>query len=131
MSKARKIAYWVATLWLSLGMLSSAVVQLIRMEDVVHQFAHLGYPIYLLTLLGVLKILGVIVILVPGIPLLKEWAYAGFSFAMFGAFVSHLAVGDPIGEIIPSLLTLVLTLVSWYLRPPSRSLVAASTNQTI
>lgn len=130
MSKASKIVYWVATLWLCLGMMSSAIVQLIRMEDVVQQFAHLGYPVYLLTLLGVLKILGVIVVLMPGIPLLKEWAYAGFFFAMSGAFISHVVVGDPAGDIVPSLLTLVLTMVSWYFRPPSRSLLKAA-NQTI
>ncbi len=56
--------------------------------------AHLGYPLYLLTLLGIWKILGVIALLVPKFPLLKEWAYAGFFFAISGAIFSHIAVGD-------------------------------------
>lgn len=66
--------------------------------------------------------LGVVAVLVPGIPLVKEWAYAGFFFVMSGAIVSHIAVGDPVSQIFPPLLLLVLTVVSWYLRPENRKL---------
>jgi len=55
---------------------------------------------------------------------LKEWAYAGFFFAMSGAVYSHLAVGDGLTAILPALLLTVLTLVSWYLRPEGRRLVS-------
>jgi hypothetical protein len=83
---------------------------------------HLGYPIYFLTILGIWKILGVIALLAPKSPLIKEWAYAGFFFTMSGAIFSHLAVGDPVKELFPSFLLLVLTVVSWYFRPASRKL---------
>ena len=126
MSKINKIIYWVSTVWLSLGMISSAIVQLIGVEEAVKSVTDLGYPAYLLKLLAVWKILGVIAVLAPGLPVVKEWAYAGFFFAMSGAFVSHLVMGDPVGEVVPSLLTLVLTVVSWYFRPASRRVATAA-----
>jgi uncharacterized membrane protein YphA (DoxX/SURF4 family) len=85
MTKRSKIIYWIATIWLALGMVSTGIVQLIKMKEEEAMFTHLGYPAYLLTILGIWKILGVIAILVPKFPLLKEWAYAGFFFAMSGA----------------------------------------------
>lgn len=80
MNKRNKIIYWVATLWLSLGMLSTGIVQLIQMEEEVDMMEDLGYPVYLLSILGIWKILGVAAILLPKYPLVKEWAYAGFFF---------------------------------------------------
>jgi hypothetical protein len=120
MSKKYKIIYWFFTLWLALGMVSTGIVQLIRSNDEVLRIEHLGYPVYFLTLLGMWKVLGVAAVLAPGFPRLKEWAYAGFFFAMSGAAVSHVAVGDPMSEILPSLLLLAITLVSWYFRTPDR-----------
>ena len=105
-------------------MLSSAGVQLAKMKAEVDAMTHLGYPIYLLNILGVWKILGMAAVLAPGFVLLKEWAYAGFFFAMSGAVYSHLAVGDGLTAILPALLLIVLTLVSWYLRPEGRRLVS-------
>jgi len=84
---------------------------------------HLGYPIYIITLLGVWKILGVAAVLIPKFPLLKEWAYAGFFFAMTGAMFSHIASGDSVSAIFPSLLLLVLTVLSWYFRPAERKII--------
>lgn len=124
MKKRDKIIYWVATLWLSLGMVSTAIVQLIKVEEEVTAIKTLGYPIYLMTILGIWKILGVIVILFPKTPLLKEWAYAGFFFSMSGAIFSHIAVKDSFGEIFPSVLLLILTIVSWYFRPADRKIVS-------
>lgn len=98
MTKTQKIVYWVATVWLSLGMMSSAIVQLMRIPEGVESVAHLGYPTYLLTILGTWKILGVIAVLIPGFLLVKEWAYAGFFFVTSGALVSHILMGDPIGD---------------------------------
>jgi len=106
-------------------MASSAVVQLIRIPEGVQSVTHLGYPEYLLTILGVWKILGIGAILVPGLPVVKEWAYAGFFFVASGAMTSHLIMRDPSGELFPSILLLVLTVVSWCLRPESRKLTAA------
>lgn len=123
MAKRNKIIYWVATCWLALGMVSTAIVQLIKMEEEIQKTSlQLGYPGYFLTIIGVWKLLGVFTILIPKYPLVKEWAYAGFVFVMTGALFSHFAVGDPASEYFGPVLLLVLTLVSWYFRPAERRL---------
>ena len=131
MTKRNKTIYWISTLWLASGMLATGTLQLIRAKAEgalappgVYGITHLGYPVYFLTILGVWKILGVVAVLAPKFPLLKEWAYAGFFFAMTGAAFSHIAVGDPMKELVPSLLLLVLTMVSWYFRPAGRKIPA-------
>ncbi|NCI51412.1 DoxX family protein [Sediminibacterium roseum] len=126
MKKRNRIIYWIATIWLSLGMLSTGIVQLIHVQQEADLFARLGYPAYLLTMLGAWKILGVIAVLVPKFPLLKEWAYAGFFFAMSGAVISHLAMNDEAKELFGPILLLVLTTVSWYFRPLSRKVVSVN-----
>jgi uncharacterized membrane protein YphA (DoxX/SURF4 family) len=123
MKKRKKIIYWIATIWLALGMLSTGAVQLFKGKEGqggVDMITHLGYPVYLLTILGIWKILGVVAVLIPKFPLLKEWAYAGFFFVMTGAIFSHIALGDLIKEMFPALLLLILTVVSWYFRPADR-----------
>lgn len=122
-SKRNKIIYWIATLWLSLGMVSTGIIQIIKTEEeVVDKMAQLGYPAYFLTIIGTWKILGVIAILAPKFALVKEWAYAGFFFLMTGAILSHVAHGDPAIEFFGPTLLLVLTIVSWYFRPASRKI---------
>jgi hypothetical protein len=128
MTKRNKIVYWVATLWLALGMTSTGIVQLIKMKEEVDMFNRLGYPVYLLTILGIWKMLGVITILLPAgkqvfLNLLREWAYAGFFFAMSGAVFSHFAVGDGAKEYFGPVLLIVLTVVSWYFRPAEKKVV--------
>ena len=126
MTKRNKIIYWIATVWLALGMLSTGAGQLLKMKTGAggaDSITHLGYPAYFLIIIGIWKILGVIAILIPKLPLLKEWAYAGFSFAMSGAIFSHIALGNPVKEMLPSLLLLVLTFVSWYFRPADRKVI--------
>jgi uncharacterized membrane protein YphA (DoxX/SURF4 family) len=126
MTKRNKIIYWIATIWLALGMFSTGLVQLLKQKEEVDLFAHLGYPAYLLTILGVWKMLGVIALLMPKFPLLKEWVYAGFFFAMSGAIISHIASGNAVSQIFPPLLLLVLTVVSWYFRPADRKVLSIS-----
>jgi hypothetical protein len=92
----------------------------------VDSITQLGYPIYFLTILGVWKILGAVTVLIPKFPLLKEWAYAGFFFAMSGAIFSHIAFGNSVSEIFPSLLLLILTVVSWYFRPADRKIISVN-----
>lgn len=127
MKKSHKIIYWIATVWLALGMVSTGAVQLLKAPEEIANFTRLGYPLYLMTIIGTWKMLGVIAILVPKFPLLKEWAYAGFFFAMSGAIISHLAVGDgdTKGIIGPALL-IILTIVSWYFRPAGRKTMQAN-----
>jgi hypothetical protein len=67
--------------------------------------------------------LGVVALLMPKFPLLKEWAYTGFFFIMSGAVFSHIALGDSVNELIPALLLLILTVVSWYFRPADRKII--------
>lgn len=122
MTKKNKIIYWIATLWLALGMVSTGIVQLLHTKEEVELMLRLGYPSYFLTLIGVWKMLGVVAVLAPAFPLLKEWSYAGFFFAMSGAIFSHIMVGNSIGDIAPPLLLLVLTTVSWYFRPANRKI---------
>ena len=125
MTKTHKIIYWVATVWLALGMTSTGVVQLIKMKEEVDMMTHLGYPAYFLTIIGVWKLLGVVAVLMPKFPLLKEWTYAGFFFVMSGAIFSHLAVGDSAKEFFGPSLLIVLTVTSWYFRPTDRRLSAS------
>ncbi|WP_276502000.1 DoxX family protein [Terrimonas pollutisoli] len=123
MTKRNKIIYWIATIWLALGMLSTGIVQLLKMEEEADMMTRLGYPVYLLTILGIWKILGVVAVLIPKFPLLKEWAYAGFFMAMSGAVISHLISGDEAKEIFGPTLLLILTVISWYFRPADRKLI--------
>jgi hypothetical protein len=123
MTKRNKIIYWVATLWLALGMVSTGIVQVLKVEKEVDNITKLGYPVYFLTILGTWKILGVVAVLIPKFPLIKEWAYAGFFFAMSGATLSRIASGGSMNEMFPSLLLLVLTVVSWYFRPVDRKVI--------
>lgn len=124
MKKRNKIIYWISTLWLALGMTSTGIVQLIKMEEEVAKITELGYPTHFLTILGTWKILGVVAVLIPKFPILKEWAYAGFFFAMSGAIFAHLATGDEAKELFGPTLLLVLTVVSWYFRPNERKTVS-------
>ena len=122
MKKRDKIIYWISTIWLASGMLASGLQQIFHAKAFVDMLDHLRYPLYFLYILGVWKILGVVAILVPHFKQVKEWAYAGFFLAMSGAVFSHLALGDPIVEVVPSLVLLTLTLVSWYFRPADRKM---------
>ncbi|WP_303894412.1 DoxX family protein [Terrimonas ferruginea] len=124
--KRNRLIYWIATAWLALGMLSTAIVQLLHHQQELDSITHLGYPAYLLTIIGAWKILGVIAVLVPGFLLLKEWAYAGFFFVMSGAVVSHIIMNDSFKEIGPGLLLIALTVLSWYFRPPNRRIATNS-----
>jgi hypothetical protein len=124
LTKRNKIIYWISTIWLALGMLSSAIVQLFKVKAEVDFIIDMGYPVYFLTILGVWKMLGVVAVLIPKFPLLKEWAYAGFFFAMSGAVVSHIALGHSVNEIFPPFLLLILTVVSWYFRPADRKIIS-------
>lgn len=120
--KRNRIIYWIFTIWMALGMVSTAIVQLMKNEDELRNFTNLGYPAYLMMIIGVWKLLGVVAVLIPKRPLLKEWAYAGFFFVMSGALSSHIIVGDTFGRTFPALLLLVLVIISWYFRPSDRKI---------
>jgi hypothetical protein len=119
---ARSIAYWVTTLLGPTSFVIGGVLHLRGGEQVVAGLQHLGYPLYFATILGVWKILGAVVLTVPGLPRLKEWAYAGLFFDLTAAAASHAFSGDRTSEIIAPLIFLVLVMASWALRPESRRL---------
>lgn len=122
MTKATKIIYWVATALLAFGMLGSGIAQLLHLKDMNELITHVGYPLYFMYIIGVWKILGVIVILLPRLKLLKEWAYAGFFFLMSGALISHLFMGDGGNAIFGPLFQTIFVILSWYFRPAERKL---------
>jgi hypothetical protein len=122
-SKGLKIIYWIATIWLALGLTATGAGQVFKInagQGGADMIVHLGYPLYLLTILGVWKVLAVVALLIPKFPLVKEWAYAGIFFLATGAMFSHIATGDPVTSLLPSLLILVLAMLSWYFRPADR-----------
>ena len=132
MTKRNKIIYWIATVWLALGMVSTGIVQVIKLKEEVDKTSlHLGYPAYFLTIIGIWKLLGVVAILLPKLGLLKEWAYAGFFFLMTGAIFSHFAVGDGALEYFGPTLLLVLTFLSWYFRPSDRNFLDNTLNTSV
>lgn len=120
--KIKTISYWVVTGLLSFGMLAGGTAQLLRAQPNVEGIIHLGFPLYVLSILGIWKILAVIVILIPGFLLVKEWAYAGLFFLLSGGVISHFASGDSILQALPVFVFMCLTIASWSLRPNDRKL---------
>lgn len=111
--KTTKILYWVFTILLIVLMLFSAIGSLIP-NPAGDEFAkHLGYPVFIFKFLAIAKILGILAILVPGNPRLKEWAYAGFTFDLTGAVYSGLMVGDPVTQWIPVFVGLIFIFGSY------------------
>ncbi|WP_345954579.1 DoxX family protein [Mucilaginibacter sp. PAMB04168] len=111
--KKVNIIYWVFTILLAVAMLFSAIGGLMPNAEGEAMMKHIGYGPHVLPLLSILKILGVIALLVPRFPRLKEWAYAGFTFDLIGAVYSFVAVGDPVKNWAPILLGFVFILVSY------------------
>ena len=105
-----------------LAMTAGGTMNLMRAEVQKESIVALGFPEYLMTILGTAKLLGVVALLIPGVPLLKEWAYAGFTFDLLGASASHAFVGDPPMETVLPLIILGIAAASYFLRPASRRL---------
>jgi len=124
--KKTNIFYWIVTILFALVMLSSAIPNIMATKQWEEILKGLGYPLYMLPFLGVAKIIGIIIILIPGFPRLKEWAYAGFGFVMTGAIISHLVLGDSAKELFGPTLLLILTAVSWYFRPADRKIISVN-----
>lgn len=119
----RPAAYWIATGLTAFVFLAGGAVDIARPDFAVEAIQHLGYPVYFMVILGVWKVLGGAAVLLPRLPRLKEWAYAGMCFDLTGASASHAARGDGPGEIATPLVILAVAAVSWALRPPGRVLV--------
>lgn len=123
---AKKVIYWLATGLLAAMSALAAFGYLAGSQQSVEGFAHVGYPQQLRILLGIAKLLGAITLVAPRLPKLKEWAYAGFTFAWIAAFVAHYLAKDGAKAGMP-LVLLVLLAISYFTRPASRQWSAAAT----
>jgi hypothetical protein len=112
----KKTVFYILQLIFALAILASAIAKLTQHPMLVEAFTQLGYPLYLLMILGVAYILGIIAILQPKCQRLQEWGYAGFAIALTGALMSHLLAGDPLEKMIPSLALLLLMTIVYTLR---------------
>jgi len=124
--KTRNVGYWIATAITAWVLLAGGVTYLVRAPFVIPAILELGYPLYLITILGVWKTLGGIAVLVPRFPRLKEWAYAGLVFDLTGASASYVATGKPLWKAIVPLVLTGITFASWALRPASRKLTVSA-----
>jgi DoxX-like family len=120
----RKIAYWGSTVLACLALFGS-LSYLTGSEQVVSGFAKAGYPQHLRIVLGIAKPIAAIVLLLPGFALLKEWAYAGVTFALVMAIISGYLSGDVKSWILAPVV-LALVVVSYFTRPPNRRLIGGS-----
>jgi hypothetical protein len=120
-TKVKTIGYWVAT-GLLVFCMTGGVFELLALKPTIEGIMRLGYPSYIIPALGLGKVLAIIAILWPGLPRLKEWAYAGIFFNMLGAIVSHVAHDDAAWILVVTVVIAAITLASWGLRPESRRL---------
>jgi uncharacterized membrane protein YphA (DoxX/SURF4 family) len=123
-NRNRRVAFWLSTALTALAFAGMGAADLGRAPAVVAGLAHLGYPAYLATILGVWKLLGAAAIVSPGLPRLKEWAYAGMLFDLTGAAASHAAMGGPAGQVAAPLVLLALAMTSRTLWPAPEVAVA-------
>ena len=115
----RKITYWGATGLVAIVPLLAAFAYLTAAPQAIENFRHVGYPQQLRVLLGIAKLAGAIVLLLPALPKLKEWAYAGFTFMWIAATVAHYLAGDKPLFLLPIALIGSLA-VSYVTRPATR-----------
>lgn len=126
----RSIAYWLFSVLLAFELAAGALWDLFRIEYVRVALAHLGYPLYLLVILGVWRIPGAVVLLVPRFARLKEWVYAGAFFEYTGAAASHVFVGDRADQWVGPAIFSAFTLLSSALRPAPRRLPGIASRAT-
>ena len=123
-TKGRKVLYLATTAFAAIALTAIGTADVLRMPALIQGLTHLGYPAYLATILGTWKLLGVAAILAPGLPRVKEWAYAGLFFTLTGAAVSHAVSGDPLGNVAFPLVLLAVVIASWALLPARKAVVA-------
>ncbi|OUJ75084.1 DoxX family protein [Hymenobacter crusticola] len=107
--------YWALTILCSLSMLMAGVVEMMRSAEGQEIMRHLGYPVYILTIIGVGKTLGALALIQNAFRTLKEWAYAGFTINMLGAAASRAYAGDSLALILSPFLFLAVLLTSYFL----------------
>jgi len=124
-TRSKEALYRGATALAAFAFVALGAADLMRAPAIMDGLVHLGYPVYLATMLGVWKLLGAAAITAPGLPTLKEWAYAGMFFDLTGAAMSHVASGGPIGNIMPPLVLLGFVMISRALLPAHEAVPAS------
>ena len=119
-TRLQRTTYWAATLLVAAEFAVGGVADVLHVQPFFSTLLNLGYPAYFGVILGVWKVLGAVTVLAPGLPRLKEWAYAGVAFELSGAAASHVFAGDPAAKIAVPVVLLVIAAASWALRPASR-----------
>src|SRR5262245_16249642 len=120
----KSITYWMTTGLVVFAMFSGGIAELAHRPETIDGMKQLGYPVYLVMILGFWKLLGSLALVVPGVPRVKEWAYAGIFFNMTGAAVSHLVCHDAAWHVGVTLGLAALAVASSELRPASRTLAS-------
>lgn len=115
-----RTAYWLTTGLFCLMLGFSGTAHSLHLEPIASSMSAMGYPPFLMTILGFFKLLGVVALLVPGMSILKEWAYAGFAFNLLGAAASHVFAGDEFSHTIRPVIVLAIGAASYLLRPRER-----------
>ena len=116
------VLYWIPTGLLALGMLGAGIQELRHAPEILEAARRLGYPDYVLSILGAAKLVGAPLLVVQRFPRLKEWVYAGFAFDFGGAIVSHTVAGDTFLQTLPAVVCaglLALSYAAWRARSPS------------
>ena len=114
--KTVKILYWTVLIFLTMGILPSAIPSALGLPYAIEHFnGHLGYPVYFLYFTGLTKILGIIALYIPGYPRLKEWVFAGFVFDLVGAIYSTISVGDGVQHYLPIFAVLIVLVILYVL----------------
>jgi uncharacterized membrane protein YphA (DoxX/SURF4 family) len=116
-ARTRKFIYWVTTIFIAAAFFATGIGNLVPITHIARDMSHLGYPPYFLNILGTWKILAAIAIVFPGVPRLKEWAYAGMMFDLTGAAFSRLASGGNVIMVITPIAIACFVVTSWALLP--------------
>ena len=116
-TRAKRIMYWATTVIVAAVFIVTGVGNLVHITHIAQDMARLGYPSYFLNILGAWKIFGAIAIVIPGVPRVKEWAYAGMAFDLTGAAFSRAASGDSVITVLVPVIIAILVVTSWALRP--------------
>jgi hypothetical protein len=112
--KTIKIIYWVLTVIFVLFMAMDGGAGIAREKTGQEVMRHLGYPIYIMVITGVFKVLGAIAIAQNSLKTIKEWAFAGFFITFVGASASRAFVGDSIGLLMFPLVILIVMFILYY-----------------
>lgn len=118
----QKMIYWITTGLIAFVYGLGGYIDLNLSEDMKVEVSKLGYPLYFFSILGIWKLGAAVALLAPGLPRLKEWAYAGLLFNLTSASASHAFVGDPLDKVLPPLVILLIAITSWATRPADRKL---------